>query len=57
MERRFEADTVIVAAGMRPRAVSALRSLAPDTSVIGDCYVVKNIREAVFRGYHAAMDL
>jgi hypothetical protein len=57
MERRFEADTVIVAAGMRPRAVSALRSLAPDTHMVGDCRAVKNIREAVFGGYHAAMDI
>jgi 2,4-dienoyl-CoA reductase-like NADH-dependent reductase (Old Yellow Enzyme family) len=56
-ELRFDADTVIVAAGMRPRDVAALRGLVPDTSVIGDCHAVKNIREAVFRGYHAAMDI
>ena len=55
----FEADTVLVAAGMRPlRAeASSLRGLAPKTSFVGDCVSAKNIREAVFRGYHAALDL
>jgi 2,4-dienoyl-CoA reductase-like NADH-dependent reductase (Old Yellow Enzyme family)/thioredoxin reductase len=55
----FEADGIIIAAGMRPRRVAAdaLRSLAPETAFVGDCAAVKNIREAVFRGYHAALDL
>jgi 2,4-dienoyl-CoA reductase-like NADH-dependent reductase (Old Yellow Enzyme family) len=55
----FEADAVIVAAGMRPRRAAAdtLRPLAPETAFVGDCVAVKNIREAVFRGYHAALDL
>ncbi|MDR1064834.1 MAG: FAD-dependent oxidoreductase [Oscillospiraceae bacterium] len=55
----IEADTVIVAAGMRPRRsiADALRSLAPETAFVGDCVAAKNIREAVFRGYHAALDL
>ncbi|MDR2615603.1 MAG: FAD-dependent oxidoreductase [Oscillospiraceae bacterium] len=55
----IEADTVIVAAGSKPRhsAADALRSLAPEASFIGDCVKAKNIREAVFRGYHAALDL
>jgi 2,4-dienoyl-CoA reductase-like NADH-dependent reductase (Old Yellow Enzyme family)/thioredoxin reductase len=55
----FEVDAVIIAAGMKPRlaAADALRSLAPETAFVGDCVSVKNIREAVFRGYHAALDL
>ncbi|MDR0446452.1 MAG: FAD-dependent oxidoreductase [Oscillospiraceae bacterium] len=55
----IEADTIIVAAGAKPqRAISdALRFIAPETAFVGDCVQVKNIREAVFRGYHAALDL
>ncbi|MDR2358102.1 MAG: FAD-dependent oxidoreductase [Oscillospiraceae bacterium] len=55
----IEADTVIVAAGMKPRRpeADAMRALAPETALVGDCVKVKNIREAVFRGYHAALDL
>ena len=55
----FEADTVLVAAGMKPLGAEAysLRGLAPKTSFIGDCVAAKNIREAVFRGFHAALDL
>ncbi|NLB29673.1 MAG: FAD-dependent oxidoreductase [Clostridiales bacterium] len=55
----FRADTVLVAAGMRPLSsvAGALSNLAPKTAFIGDCVDAKTIREAVFRGYHAALDL
>ena len=55
----INADTVLVAAGMKPLQTEAysLRGLAQQTSFIGDCVAAKNIREAVFRAYHAALDL
>ena len=55
----FKADTVLVAAGMKPLRSEAdlLRGLAPKTSFIGDCVAARNIREAVFRGFHVALDL
>lgn len=55
----FAADTVLVAAGMKPLRSEAdsLRGLAPKTSFVGDCVAARNIREAVFRGYHAALDI
>jgi NADPH-dependent 2,4-dienoyl-CoA reductase/sulfur reductase-like enzyme len=53
------ADTVIVAAGIRPldHAANALRGTAPIVELIGDCVRPGLIRDAVFRGYHAALDL
>ncbi|MCF0120556.1 MAG: NADH:flavin oxidoreductase, partial [Oscillospiraceae bacterium] len=53
------ADTVVLAAGLRPRRdeVDALRGTAPEVRVIGDCYTPANIRGATFNGYHAALDL
>ncbi|MCR5387763.1 MAG: FAD-dependent oxidoreductase [Lachnospiraceae bacterium] len=53
------ADSVIIAAGMKPdpAAVDALRGLVPVTEVVGDCDRPSNIRNATFRGYHAALDI
>ena len=53
------ADTVICAAGVRPleTETDALRRSAPIVEIIGDCGRPGNIREAVFRGHHAALDL
>ncbi|MDR0838654.1 MAG: FAD-dependent oxidoreductase [Oscillospiraceae bacterium] len=58
-EKLLEADTVIVAVGQKPLRAEAdvLRGLAPETAFIGDCVAAKNIREAVFRGYHAGLDI
>ena len=59
-ERVFiEADTVLCAAGLRPRreAVDALRGTAPIVEVIGDCVKPDIIRGATHRAYHAALDL
>lgn len=54
----FPADTVLLAAGMRPRAEAwELRGTAPIVELIGDCTGPGLIRDAVFRGYHAALDL
>ncbi|MDR0916652.1 MAG: FAD-dependent oxidoreductase [Oscillospiraceae bacterium] len=59
MEVMIPANTIIVAAGQRPRRDTAdsLRGLVANTSFIGDCVSARNIREATFRGYHAALDL
>ena len=58
-ERFVEADTVLCAAGLRPRTetVDALRGTAPIVEVIGDCVKPDIIRGATWRAYHAALDL
>ena len=59
-ERVFiEADTVLCAAGLKPRreVVDALRGTAPIVEVIGDCVKPDIIRGATWRAYHAALDL
>ena len=51
--------TVVCALGQRANtaAVDALRSCAPWVSVVGDCGKVSNITNAVYQGYHAALDV
>lgn len=51
--------TVICALGQRANTatVDALRSSAPWVSVVGDCGKVSNITNAVYQGYHAALDV
>ncbi len=58
-ERFFAADTVLCAAGLRPRreTVDALRGTAPVVEIIGDCVKPDIIRGATWRAYHAALDL
>jgi NADPH-dependent 2,4-dienoyl-CoA reductase/sulfur reductase-like enzyme len=58
-ETLIECDTVLIAAGQRPRRelADSLRGAAPVVSLVGDCVAAKNIREATFRAYHAALDL
>jgi len=58
-ETRIPADTVLCAAGLRPRrtAADALRGTAPAVEFIGDCVKPDIIRGATFRGYHAALDI
>ncbi len=55
----FAADSVLCAAGLRPRTeiVDALRGTAPIVEVIGDCVKPDIIRGATHRAYHAALDL
>ena len=55
----FPADTVLCAAGLVPRrkTVDALRGTAPIVEIIGDCDRPGIIRGAVWRAYHAALDL
>ena len=53
------AETVICALGQRSRrdAAGELRDAAPYTAVIGDARRVSNITNAVYEGYHAALDI
>lgn len=55
----YPASTVLVAAGMKPRAGlrEQLRGCCPDSRVIGDCGRPAKIMEALHYGYFAAMDL
>ena len=51
--------TVVCAVGQRPNraAVDALRGTAPWIREIGDCARVSNITNAIYQGYHAALDI
>lgn len=52
-------QTVICAVGQRSNRadVDALRGCAPFVREIGDCLRVSNITNAVYQGYHAALDI
>ena len=58
-ERLYEADTVLLAVGLKPRAmmVESLRNCAPDFVVIGDCLRPATVMEAIHMGYFSAMDI
>ena len=55
----YEADSVVVAMGMRPLRdeAAAFYDCAPEYYPIGDCYQVKNIEAATTAGYETAKDL
>lgn len=52
-------NSVICALGQRARTdvAEALRDTAPYVAVIGDCAKVSTITNAVYQGYHAALDI
>lgn len=52
-------SSVICVLGQRARTdvVEALRDTAPYVAVIGDCAKVSTITNAVYQGYHAALDI
>lgn len=54
-EHKFAADTVIIAAGLRPRMEEAesFRACAPEFWKIGDCKQARNVRLAMHEGYDA----
>jgi NADPH-dependent 2,4-dienoyl-CoA reductase/sulfur reductase-like enzyme len=58
-ERFFEADTVLLAVGLKSRTemVESLRSCAPDFVVIGDCLEPATVMEAIHMGYFSAMNI
>lgn len=55
----IEGETVICALGQKSRfdVVEELRNTAPVVSVIGDAVKVSTIANAVYLGYHAALDI
>jgi 2,4-dienoyl-CoA reductase-like NADH-dependent reductase (Old Yellow Enzyme family)/thioredoxin reductase len=55
----LEADTVICAVGQRSRreVVEKLSNCAPEVMEVGDCVQPARVTEAVFRGYHAGLDV
>ena len=59
--REYPCDTVLVAAGMRPRAESAerFRHLVPETAffVVGDAKIPRSIGDAVHEGFNAALHI
>ena len=58
-EEFIEADTVVLAAGMRSNSdtVDRLRDCVPDFSPIGDCVKPQRIIEAMQTAYYAALDI
>jgi len=59
VEELVEADTIILAAGMRARKEEALalRDAAPRVYYIGDCVTAKDMKNAIYQGFHAALDV
>lgn len=58
-KRLFEADTIVIAAGSYPlrEVVNGLLDAAPDVVQIGDCVKPQKVTEALYRGYHAGLDI
>lgn len=58
-ERRFPADSVVLAAGMRARRElrDSFLGLAPDVKAIGDCVVAGSLWNATRQGFDAAITL
>ena len=55
----FPADTVVMAAGMKPDTaeVERLRALVPESYVLGDAFRARQIGQATRDAYHAIIDL
>jgi 2,4-dienoyl-CoA reductase-like NADH-dependent reductase (Old Yellow Enzyme family)/thioredoxin reductase len=58
-ETLFEADTVVSAVGQRPlrEVVDGLLDAAPEVVQVGDCIKPQKVTEALYRGYHAGLDI
>lgn len=58
-ERLFEADTIVIAAGLYPltEVVTGLLDAAPEIVQVGDCVKPQKVTEALYRGYHAGLDI
>ena len=58
-EEFIPCDTVVMSLGQRSRreAADALRYSAPFVRLIGDCVRPATITQAVYEGYHAALDI
>lgn len=55
-EEELPADTIILSLGFKPNTetAEALRGIAPDTFVIGDCKKVDSVMQAVHDGFNVA---
>ncbi len=58
-EKLFEADTIFCSVGQRPlrEVVNTLLDAAPEVVQVGDCVKPQKVTEALFRGYHAGLDI
>ena len=58
-EKLFEADTILLAAGMKPdrRAVDDFYNTAPRVFQVGDCIRAGRVVDAVSLGYYRALDI
>lgn len=58
-KRLLEADTIVMAAGSHPlrEVVDRLLDAAPEVVQIGDCVSPQKVTEALYRGYHAGLDI
>jgi NADPH-dependent 2,4-dienoyl-CoA reductase/sulfur reductase-like enzyme len=58
-QKLFNADTIVIAAGLYPlrEAVNSLLDEAPEVIQVGDCVKPQKVTEALYRGYHAGLDI
>jgi hypothetical protein len=55
----FEADTILCSVGQRALSdvVEKLWDAAPEVVQVGDCVKPQKVTEALYRGYHAGLDI
>lgn len=59
-EQLLEADSIILSAGMKPRAAlveELQKAVVPETYVIGDCHAARKMGNAIKEGYYTAINL
>jgi 2,4-dienoyl-CoA reductase-like NADH-dependent reductase (Old Yellow Enzyme family)/NADPH-dependent 2,4-dienoyl-CoA reductase/sulfur reductase-like enzyme len=58
-ENLFEADTVVCSVGQQAlrEVVNDLLDAAPEVVQVGDCIKPQKVTEALYRGYHAGLDI
>ena len=58
-ERLFEADTIVCSVGQHAlrEVVDGLLEAAPEVVQVGDCVKPQKVTEALYRGYHAGLDI
>ena len=58
-EKLFKADTVVCSVGQHAlrKVVNDLLDAAPEVVQVGDCIKPQKVTEALYRGYHAGLDI
>src|SRR4030042_703713 len=58
-EKLFKADTVVCSAGQHAlrKVVNDLLDAAPEVVQVGDCIKPQKVTEALYRGYHAGLEI